>query len=256
MRPAGTRVVRGGWLVGAVGLLAAGCSANSAAGPSELTVFAASSLTGALNRLGRDFEEAHPGTTIRFDFAGSSDLAAQLEHGAQADVFASADQVTMDRVVSEGLVAGRPVVFATNTMMIAVPPGNPGDIGGVADLGRPGVKVVVCAPAVPCGAATEKVEANTGVDLHPVSEEASVTDVLGKVVAGEADAGVVYVTDVKTAGDTVEGVPIPLRQNAVNTYPIAVMSASPAFAAAQEFQAFVVGPEGRKTLVAAGFGAP
>jgi molybdate transport system substrate-binding protein len=156
-------------------------------------------------------------------------------------------------VTADSLAAGTPVNFATNTLEIAVPPGNPAKIASFADLAKPGVKVVVCAPAVPCGSATAKVEKATGTTLKPVSEEQSVTDVLGKVSAGEADAGLVYVTDVKGAGTKVVGVPFPESSSAVNTYPIVALKSSKNAALAAEFVKAVTGEPGQSILAAAGF---
>ena len=160
---------------------------------------------------------------VEFSFGGSSDLVAQIQEGAPADVFASADTANMDKLTAEDLQAGDPQNFASNTLEIAVPPGNPGGVTSFADLAKDGLNVVVCAPEVPCGAATQKVEDATGVDIQPVSEEQSVTDVLAKVTSGEADAGLVYVTDVQAAGDDVEGVTFPESSEAVNTYPIVAL---------------------------------
>lgn len=241
--------------------LAAGCSSDSGStqpspsGP-ELIVFAAASLQKPFTELGQQFEAANPGTTVRFNFGGSSDLVAQLQQGAPADVFASADTANMDKAVADDLIAGQPEDFATNSMEIAVPPGNPAQVESFSSLSDPDVSVVVCAPQVPCGAATQKIEKNTGVTLTPVSEESSVTDVLGKVTSGEADAGVVYVTDVKGAGDAVEGIAIPEADNAVNTYPVGVLASSSNAEIAEQFEAFLLGPEGQKVLADAGFGAP
>lgn len=251
-------------VLGSLALLAAGCSASTSSSPGEsepkaggeMTVFAASSLTAPFTEIGRQFESAHPGTKVRFNFAGSADLVSQLQQGADADVFASADTANMDRAVGDSLVAGSPQDFATNTMAIAVPPDNPAGVTRFADLTDSATQVVVCAPQVPCGAATERVEQSTGVTLTPVSEESAVADVLNKVITGEADAGVVYVTDVATAGDKVLGVPIPVRDNAVSTYPIAVLAASADSTVAQEFEALVLGPTGQRILADAGFGAP
>lgn len=243
-------------------VMLAGCSSSPSPEPgtsasnSELTVFAAASLTATFTEIGKQFEAAHPGTTVRFNFAGSSDLVAQLQQGAPADVFASADTANMDKAVADDLVSGTPANFATNSMMIAVPPDNPADVGSFTDLAEPGVQVVVCAPQVPCGAATEQVEKNTSVTLDPVSEESAVTDVLNKVSNGEADAGIVYVTDVQGSGGSVTGIAIPTKDNAVNTYPIAVLDGSASPTLAQEFEALVVGPEGQKVLSDAGFGGP
>ncbi|MGZ8803091.1 MAG: molybdate ABC transporter substrate-binding protein, partial [Mycobacterium sp.] len=192
-------------------------------------------------------------TTVSFNFAGSSDLVAQLTQGAPADVFASADAANMAKAVDAGVITGEPVDFATNTLTIVTPPGNPRSVASFADLARPGTQVVVCAPQVPCGAATEKVENATGVTLSPVSEESAVTDVLGKVTSGQADAGLVYVTDAASAGDTVTTIPFPESGSAVNTYPIAVLHHS---GTAQDFVDLVSGPQGQKVLAAAGFAAP
>ena len=222
----------------------------------DVTVFAAASLKSTFTELGGQFEKAHPGTHVTFNFAGSSDLAAQLAAGAPADVFASADTGTMTTVVDSGLTSGDPVDFAANTLTIVTPPENPAKITSFADLATPDLQVVVCAPQVPCGSATEKIEKATGVTLSPVSEESAVTDVLGKVTSGQADAGLVYITDAAAAGDSVTTVAFPESVRAVNTYPIAALSDSTNPAAAQQFVELVTGPQGRDTLSAAGFAAP
>lgn len=222
----------------------------------EITVFAAASLKKTFTEIGAQFERAHPGTTVSFSFAGSSDLVAQLQQGAPADVFASADERNMARATTDSLTAGPPVAFATNTLEIAVPPGNPARVASLQDLARPGLKVVVCAPAVPCGAAAATVEAAGKVDLKPVSEEQSVTDVLGKVSTGEADAGLVYVTDVKGARGSVEGVEFAEAARAVNTYPIATLRGSRNPALATAFVQAVTGARGQEVLARAGFAGP
>jgi molybdate transport system substrate-binding protein len=221
-----------------------------------LTVFAAASLKATFTAIGDEFEAAHPGTTVTFSFAGSSDLVTQIQGGAPADVFASADTKKMDKLTKDDLVDGTPVNFASNTLEIAVPPDNPADVSSLQDLAEPDVKVVVCAPEVPCGAATQTVEKASGVDIKPVSEESSVTDVLNKVTSGEADAGMVYLTDIKGAGDKVKGVTFPESSEAVNTYPIATMAGSKNKELAKQFVGLVSGPEGRKILSAAGFATP
>lgn len=225
-------------------------------GQGELTVLAAASLQTTFTELGERFEAAYPGTTVSFSFGGSSGLVAQLQQGAPGDVLATADTANMDRAATDDLLVGAAAPFATNTMMIAVAAGNPAGITGFADLAEEGVSVVVCAPQVPCGAATDEVEANTGVALTPVSEEGSVTDVLGKVTSGQADAGVVYVTDVTAAGDAVLGVAIPAGVNATNTYPIAVLAGGTDQALARQFLDLVLGAQGQQVLAGAGFGAP
>ncbi|TFD74008.1 molybdate ABC transporter substrate-binding protein [Cryobacterium fucosi] len=235
---------------------AAASSSASPAASETLTVFAAASLTGTFTALADRFEAAHPGVRVTLNFAGSADLVTQITEGAPADVFAAADTRSMDRLAAAGLVAGKPVVFATNTLEIAVPPGNPAGIATFADLARPGVAVVACAPQVPCGAAAAKIEAATGITLAPVSEENAVTDVLGKVSTGEADAGLVYITDVTAAGGAVRGIPFPESDRAVNRYPIAVVAGSAQAKLGASFARFVTDPGGRKILSAAGFGTP
>jgi len=162
----------------------------------------------------------------------------------------------MAKLTDAELIDGAPANFATNVLEIAVPPSNPASISSFADLAKPGVKVVVCAPQVPCGAAAETVEKATGTTLAPVSEESSVTDVLGKVTSGEADAGLVYVTDVKNAGDKVEGIPFAESDQAVNTYPIATVGTSKNKELAAAFIAAVTGSAGKTVLSDAGFGTP
>lgn len=223
---------------------------------SEVVVFAAGSLRDAFIEIGNQFQAEHPGVIVRFNFAGSSDLVAQLQQGAPADVFASADEANMAKAVNAGVTAATPETFATNTMEIAVPTDNPAEVERFADLAADDLQVVVCAPQVPCGAATVQVERKTGVDLAPVSEELSVTDVLGKVINGQADAGVVYATDVQGAADEVTGVAIPVADNAVNTYPITVLRDAAAPEPAEQFQTWVLGPRGQKVLADAGFGPP
>lgn len=222
-----------------------------------ITVFAAASLKTTFTELAERFEDAHPGVTVELTFAGSSDLVTQLVEGAPVDVFASADEKNMATLVDEKLVdASVAVDIATNTLEIVTPADNPAGIEGFADLARSGVKTVICAPQVPCGAATATIEKTTGVDLEPVSEESSVTDVLGKVRSGEADAGLVYVTDVIAAGDDVRGIPFPESADAVNGYPLAPLADSANAEVADAFVDFVAGEVGRDVLDAAGFGAP
>ncbi|OZD09444.1 molybdate ABC transporter substrate-binding protein [Rhodococcus sp. 06-235-1A] len=222
----------------------------------DITVFAAASLKTTFTDLGARFEAEHPGTSVEFSFAGSSDLVAQLISGAPADVFASADTKNMTAAVDAGVVAGDPVDFASNTLTIVTAPGNPDGITSLAELADPDVLTVICAPQVPCGAATASVEAASGTDIPAVSEESSVTDVLGKVTSGQADAGLVYVTDASGAGDAVTAVPFAESSGAVNTYPVAALSESDNEATARAFAEFVAGPVGRDVLGRAGFGAP
>ena len=223
-------------------------------GDTTITVYAASSLTSTFTAIGKEFEATHDGVKVAFDFGGSSDLVTQIQEGAPADVFASADTATMDKLVADNLAGADPQDFATNTLEIAVPPGNPADVTSFQDLAKTGLNLVICAPEVPCGAATQTMADNVGVTLHPVSEEQSVTDVLAKVTSGEADAGVVYVTDVQAAGDSVVGVSFPESDSVVNTYPIVPVEGSAESALAQEFVDLVLGDTGQKVLADAGFG--
>lgn len=240
----------------AAGTAGCGAPAGSGGAGKTLTVFAAASLKAPFTALAGQFEAANPGTTVTLSFAGSSDLATQISQGAPADVFASADTKNMAKLADAGLVEGSPRDFATNVLTIAVPPGNPGSIASFADLARPGVKTVICAAQVPCGAAAKTLEQETGAALKPVSEESSVTDVLGKVVSGEADAGLVYVTDAKTAGDKVREIPFPESAQAVNTYPIAAVRTGRNKDLAAAFIEAVTGPDGQRLLRGAGFGTP
>ena len=241
-------------LVGALSVaLVAGCGSDDN-DKQTVTVFAAASLKNTFTELEKQFEADNKDTDLVFNFAGSSDLAAQLDSGARADVFASADTNNMKKVTDAGLAAGTPVNFATNTLTIVVAPGNPNGIVSFADLTKPGVSVVVCAPAVPCGNATKKVEDATGTDISPVSEEQSVTDVLNKVTSGQADAGVVYVTDAAAAGDKVTAVPFAESSGAVNTYSIVTLRDSADATLAQKFVDLVTGPKGQDVLSKAGFG--
>lgn len=233
------------WLV-VPALLLSGC----AAGPSQdLMVFAASSLTVPFTELAAQFERQNPGTHVTVSFAGSADLVAQMEQGAEASVLATADEATMARIQQS--LALRPMPFATNTMTLVMPTGNPGDVTSLLDLQKPELNVVVCAPQVPCGAATQRVAKAADISIAADSEESAVTDVLGKVTSGEADVGVVYVSDVVAAGDGVESLPIADAVNTTNTYLIAAVSDS-----GQAFTDFVVSGEGRQILADTGFGPP
>ncbi len=238
--------------------VAAGSSA-SAGGPPEpgtLTVFAAASLKAPFTEIGQVFEQQNPGAAVTFNFAGSSDLVTQIISGAPADVFAAADQKNMTKATDAGVVSGTPVNFAANTLTIITQPGNPLQVSTFADLARKDLQVVVCAPQVPCGSAAAKVEQNTGVTVQPVSQESSVTDVLNKVQTGQADAGLVYVTDAKAAGDKVTAVPFAESAAVVNVYPIATLADAPQQALAGKFVELVTGPDGQKILQDAGFAPP
>lgn len=240
----------------ALGLSA--CSGGDAdGGSSELTVFAAASLQRPFEQIADDFEADHPGVTVRFSFAGSSDLAAQLVDGAPADVLATADERTMGTVEDADLLSGSPQTFATNSMTVVVPKDNPARITSLADL-EGDVELVLCAPQVPCGAAAERVEEASGLTFAPVSEEAKVTDVLGKVASGEADAGIVYVTDAQSSDD-VGTVEIPDEDNTSTSYPVATLAGSEHHDLADELVAAVLADaagDGAGHLEAAGFAAP
>lgn len=238
-------------LAAALVVLVSGCSAAGGPDDDVLTVYAAASLQAPFNQLEERFEAAHPDVDVRLAFAGSAELAAQIRQGAPADVFASADTRTMDGL---GDLVSDPAPFASNTLRIAVPPGDPAGVTGLADLADPEVRTVVCAPEVPCGAAAERLAAQAGVELDPVSEEQSVTDVLGKVAGGEADAGLVYRTDIRASGGAVEQVVTPGAESSRTTYPIAAVGEPTDLA--DRFVAFVRGSDGREVLSEAGFGRP
>jgi molybdate transport system substrate-binding protein len=243
-------------------LLLAGCGGGAAGGSGSsaapqtrtLTVLAAASLTESFNGLEKQFEAAHAGVDVRLNYAGSSELAQQIVNGAPADVFAAASDATMKTVTDAGRAVGTPEIFATNVLEIATAPGNPKGITSFADLAEPDLKVVVCAPQVPCGAAADKIEKATGVTLEPVSEEADVKSTLGKVTSGDADAGLVYVTDVAAAKGQVQGVSFPEAKQAATNYPIAVLKNAPQAELARQFEDLVTGEAGQKELQAAGFG--
>jgi molybdate transport system substrate-binding protein len=221
-----------------------------------LTVFAAASLKQTFTDLATQFEKAHPQVDVALNFDGSATLVTQITQGAPADVFASADAANMKKLSDAKLTAGTPVDFATNVLTLAVPADNPANITTFADAAKPGIKLVVCAVQVPCGAAAKADAAAAGLTLTPVSEELSVTSVLGKVTSGEADAGLVYVTDAKSAGDKVKAIPLDLATPTVNEYPIAAVSSSKQAELAAAFIALVTAPDGQKVLQDAGFGAP
>ena len=221
----------------------------------ELTIFAAASLSASFTELAEGFRAENPGVTIApISFDGSSTLAAQISEGAPADVFASADEATMQQVSDE--LAGSPTLFASNMLQIAVQPGNPLDITTLTDLTKPGVQLALCAPAVPCGAASHTLLDNEGIVLKPVTEEQNVKAVLTKVQLGEVDAGLVYVTDVLDAAGAVDGVTIVGAESARNTYPIATLRASTQPAIGEAFVRFVLSDQGQSILAKHGFSRP
>lgn len=237
---------------------AAGGSASagsSSAVSGTVTVLAAASLTEAFTTIGKMFEAAHSGVTVKLSFGASSTLAQQINNGAPADVFASAATKNMMQVTDKG-GASNPKNFVQNEMEIAVPPNNPANVATVADLAKPEVKVALCQIEVPCGATAEKVFMNAKVVVKPVTREADVKATLTKVELKEVDAGVVYVTDVKAAGTKVKGVVIPADINASTEYPIAALTKAPNPAGAQAFVDYVLSAPAQQVLTAAGFSAP
>ena len=234
-----------------------------------LTIFAAASLTDTFEELGALYQRGHPGTTVRFNFAGSQQLAAQLEHGASADVFASADQRWMIQVRRLGLAAGEPVVFAHNRLAVVLPAANPARIERLEDLARPGLKLVLAADAVPAGRYSREVLRN--LSRHPgfgpdyerrvlanvVSEEETVKGVLAKVQLGEADAGVVYRSDLTPSiAARFRDLDLPAAANVVASYPIVILAASEAPGAARAFVELVLGAQGRATIAKHGLSPP
>ncbi|WP_371663830.1 molybdate ABC transporter substrate-binding protein [Streptomyces sp. NBC_00280] len=221
-----------------------------------VTVFAAASLKESFTALGKEFEEENPGTKVTFSFGGSDSLAASITGGAPADVFASASPKTMKIVTDAKDAAGTPATFVRNQLEIATLPGNPDRIASLKDLTKSGLKVVLCDKEVPCGAAAQKTLDASGVELTPVSYEQDVKSALTKVELKEADAAVVYRTDVKAAGDKVEGVEFPESAEAVNDYPIVLLKDAPNTDAAKAFIELVRSAEGRQVLTGAGFLQP
>lgn len=221
----------------------------------EVTVFAAASLQDAFEKLATSFQDAHPGARIAFDFQGSQDLVTALDGGSPADVLATANNSTMTDAANKGLV-GEQTEFATNVLTLIVPAGNPAGVTGINDGSLDKADLVICAPEVPCGEATQKLAAELGVTLNPVSEEQKVTDVRGKVESGEAQAGIVYTTDAAKAGDKVETIALPTN-SVINHYPIALTKSAANPQAAQAFVDYILSPEGQKVLQDTyGFGAP
>ena len=236
-----------------------GTSAPASTSPSAvsgtITVFAASSLTAAYTAIGRDFEKAHPGSMIKLSFGGSSTLVAQIQQGAIGDIFASADQPNMQKAVDADLVAESPSIFAHNRLEIVVGAGNPKHITGLSNLAQSGLIVVLCAPAVPCGRYAAQALQKAVMTVKPASQETDVKAVVSKVALGEADTGIVYVTDVKAAGSGVQGVEIPLSLNVVADYPVAILKDSQNAPLAKAFVSYLLGA-GQPTLARYGFTGP
>jgi molybdate transport system substrate-binding protein len=257
-----SRFIRLAPLALAVALLAAACGGNdggssnggsSSGSPTEIKVFAAASLTAAFGKIAQNFTAANPNTKVTFNFAGSQALATQIQQSAPADVFASADITNMGKVSS---LVNTPRNFASNLLQIVVAKGNPKGIKTLSDLSNPDLKVVLAAPAVPAGKYAAQALSAQHVSVRPVSEEDNVKAVLTKVSLGEADAGIVYVTDVTAGGDKVEGVDIPTSQNVPATYPIATVKASTHQSQAQAFMDMVTSDQGQQVLKSFGFLPP
>lgn len=242
-----------------LGLAGAGCSSGSATVSTSrpqvttITVGAASSLTDVFVAIADSFTQANPDIAVRFSFAGSSAIAEQINQGAPIDVFASAGASSMQPLADGGQVTGV-TEFARNTLVIAVPSGNPARVTGLADLAA--VSVVVCQEQVPCGVAAQKLFEANAVPIAPVSLEPDVRSVLAKIEADEADAGIVYVTDVKAVDSMVVGIEIPADQNVTSVYQAGVVAESANAGAAASFVAYLVSPEAQAALAAAGFAPP
>lgn len=233
-----------------------GTASNSPSSTSligNINVFAAASLTASFNALGISFHRANPGVGVNFNFAGTPTLVTQIEQGAPADVFASADTTNMDRLTADGLTSGSSQVFARNQLEIVVAPGNPRGISSLADLAKPGVIYITEGPTVPAGKYSLQALAAAGVKVTPKSLETSVTAVISKIELGEADAGLVYTTDVTAAGSKVQGVAIPAADNVIATYPIVAVKGTKYMDVANAFIDYVVSATGQSTLATFGF---
>jgi len=241
--------------------LLAGCAAPTpeATAPDTLsgtiTILAAASLTESLDELAARFEAAHPDVDVVISYGGSSALAEQIISGSPADIFFSANESTMTTVTDAGLTVD-PTVLLTNVLEIAVPAGNPGGVTGLADFADADLTIALCDPAVPCGSAAEKLFAATGITPSVDTLEEDVKAALTKVALGEVDAALVYVTDVKAAGDEVEGIEVPEAAEAVNAYPISLLTDAADADLAQAFIDFVSSAEGLEVFTDAGFGTP
>lgn len=237
----------------AAALLAGACGSDSQ-GARSITVLAASSLSGPFADAGRRFEAAHRGTTVRFGFAASSTLVAQVRAGAPADVVATADPVRLEDL--DAPLATPPVVVGRNRLAILVARGNPAGVRSPADLARPGLAVVLCAPEAPCGALAARVLERASVRVRPRSYEPDAKAVVSRVALGEADAGIAYASDAHGSGARVEAVPLPPGADATTAYRVAVLKGAADVELARSFLAFLASDQGRRSLVAAGLEAP
>jgi molybdate transport system substrate-binding protein len=224
-------------------------------GGGAITVLAAASLTEAFSQIGKDFEAQKPGSTVTFSFGSSATLATQVLQGAPADVFAAASPATM-KIVSDVSAAEPPTGFASNTLQIAILNDNPHKIVGLQDFADDDKRIALCAPQVPCGAAAVKVFAAARITPKPDTLEQDVKATLQKVAADEVDTALVYKTDIIAAGDQVDGIEFAEAQQAVNTYPIAVLKSSQNSAEAEAFVDYVLSPQGQAVLREAGFAKP
>jgi molybdate transport system substrate-binding protein len=236
-------------------LALAGCgavTASQAKAPARHTVvvLAASSLTESLTAIAADFEASHPGTDVQLSFAASSTLVTQVNQGAPADLVALAGTSSMVPLQKSRIAKGGIRMMASNTLEIATPPKDPGKVNALADLSRPTLQVVLCAVTVPCGEAAAKTLLAAGVQAHVVSYETDVKATLAKVQLGEADAAIVYHSDVVSAGKRVHGVAIPARLNQRLDYPLLRLTSNPS---AAEFMTYVLSDQGRKRLRDHGF---
>ncbi|SRR6266550_943027 len=239
-------------------LLVACASPNATVTPQikDLNVFAAASLTDAFNKAGDEFAKSNARVRFIFNFGSSSTLATQITNGAPADIFASADEANMQKIVDGKLTDGVPALFAGNRLAIAVAAGNPKQVTALADLARPGLVVVLAAPTVPAGKYAVDSLAKAGVKITPASQELDVRSVLNKVALGEADAGIVYVTDVLSAGSRVGSVAIPVQQQIVARYPVAVVTGAKNPQLARAFVDYLVSEDGQRLLAGFGFSRP
>ncbi len=203
-----------------------------------IVVSAAASLTDVLPVIAAGFEKRYPGTSVRFNFGGSPQLVEQVNAGAPVDVLATASELSMAKAVAARSV-GRPLLFAKNSMAIAMPPGNRARVTSLRSLQDPAITTAVCASSVPCGAATTALFTLNRVTVRPVTLELDVRSVLGKVMADEVDAGIVYVTDIRAAGTRVTSIAIPASQNVTTTYPIATVASAPNPVGAAAFVSYV-----------------
>jgi molybdate transport system substrate-binding protein len=237
--------------------IAAGQPVAAAQKPSGgITVFAASSLTESFDAIAKQFEKKYPDVSVKFDYDASSNLATQINQGAPADVFASADQDNLQKTIASGAVTPPPMVFAKNRLEIAVEKGNAKKIKGLADLQKSGLVVVLCADQVPCGKYAAESLGKAGVSISPASKEENAKATLSKVSIGEADASIVYVTDVKASKGAVSGVKIADKVNVVATYPMGIVKGTQNATAAKAWVQFVTSTDGQKTLRKFGFLPP